>query len=249
MLCRKNSAGNLREVTKYVWECASKGIKMKLSPKYRRQCKNVCSAACFSNNSVFQTAKGTDVVTLRVCRRCNNAVWSLCRENNECCSSGPLVQAQCLLASPAILVSCWELRSCVPDAGPELAQVTEKQVGLGYCQGKFCVCLLLQAGSVWERTSGFSSHVLGCSRFGCLVTQAAHCLPYNTCVVRYRCPLSLSHFAPEAAQHFGYFLSFIDVTIMSLVTSTTLPFFLSLIFSSWSLVVKRRHQEIKLCSN
>lgn len=106
------------------------------------------------------------MVTLRVCRGCNNAVFSLNRENNERCSLGPLVQAQCLLAFPAILVSCWKLSSRVPDAGPELAQGTEKPVAPGYCQGQFYACLLFQAGSVWERTAGFSAHVLRFSRFG-----------------------------------------------------------------------------------
>lgn len=100
-----------------------------------------------------------------MCRGCNNAVFSLCRENNECCSSGPLIQAQCLLASPAIFVSAGS-SAHVTEAGPELAQGTRKQVALGYCQGQFYVDFLLQAGSVWERMSGFSPYVLGCSRFG-----------------------------------------------------------------------------------
>lgn len=43
-------------------------------------------------------------------------------------------------------------------------------------------------------------HMLsGAQGLGCLVTQAAHCFPYKMCLVRYKCPSSLSHFAAEAA--------------------------------------------------
>lgn len=67
-------------------------------------------------------------------------MWSLCehaeevillfshhaKEKTSAAHQGPPVRAQCLLVSPAVLVSCWKVTSHVPSVGPEPAQGREK---------------------------------------------------------------------------------------------------------------------------
>lgn len=135
-----------------------------------------------------------------------------------------------------------------PEAGPEVAQGTEEQVALGYCQGQFYVCLLLQAGSIWERTSGFSSH--GWFGFpGCPLPSLQKASVHLCLCCQIQMSLAFVTFCHRSSTMFWLFSFFYRCHHNEHGDICSSSFFLSLIFSFWSLIVKRRHQEIKLCSN
>lgn len=83
-------------------------LKWKWAPSPENNVENVCSAVCFSNNSISQTAKGTDVVTLWVHRGCNSAVFSPCRENSVSAAHQALWYR---------LSVCWHPQPSLPPAG------------------------------------------------------------------------------------------------------------------------------------
>lgn len=107
-------------------------------------------------------------------------MWLLCECAEDavmCCSSVPLVQAQCLLASPAIPVSCWKPRSPIPDAGPEPAQRRKWPLGTAR-SSSVLACCSRQAQSGRDLLA-FLPMLWGAQGLGWLVTQAAHCLPMS----------------------------------------------------------------------
>lgn len=119
------------------------------------------------------------MVTLWACRGSDTAIFSSCKGKNECCpSKGPLVWAQCLLVSPAALVSCWKVSSHVPSVGLEPAQGREKASSSLGLPGAV-LHLPLAAGRVGlgEKSWLFYPCFRGAQGLECFGTQASPCLP------------------------------------------------------------------------
>lgn len=98
------------------------------------------------------------------CRGCDAAIFSSCKEKNECCPSGPQDRAQCLLVSPGSpqpsLSSAGSSARMFWVWGQSWPRAQRKPAAPWGCQGQFCTCLLLQERSVRERKAGFSTHAL-----------------------------------------------------------------------------------------
>jgi len=88
------------------------------------------------------------------------------------------VRAQCLLVSPAVLVSGWKLGSHVPGAGPELAQGTEKASScLGLSRAVLHLAFAAGRVSLGEKGWLFDQCFWGAQGLRCFGTHASHCLP------------------------------------------------------------------------
>lgn len=63
------------------------------------------SSVHFSKNRIFLTADNKSYRSRYVAlqRGCDTAIFSLCKSNNDCCMSSPLVQPHCLLLFPVYL--------------------------------------------------------------------------------------------------------------------------------------------------